>query len=162
DGTTRAEVYQISGWYKATAAIAAGVRIAVVFGGNEDFTLAAATGSHVVIANGAAPTGWQWVSDNVTVPDDASWTRLTIPDLADGVGGVTLYFDDFSARKISPGLNAVNVLANPSFDFAGRVTSNPSAHYRHVLESVVDVYPSIAQRIDLTALEAWHQECADT
>ena len=161
-GVTPPVKFVVSGWYKASAAIAAGIRIRVLFGATEDFAVGAATGSIYIIANGAATTTWQQFTSPVTVPPPPSgnpWMRVIAYHNPDGVGGVTVYFDDFSAKPNDQGTTAVEWMPNPSFDFAGRVTSNPASIYRDVLQGPANKLALPDSRVDLVTLQNWWTGC---
>jgi hypothetical protein len=163
--------FKISGWYKASAAIAAGIRIRVLFGNTQDFAVGAALGSLDIIANGAATTAWQQFSETITVPVESGttitcpWVRVVAYHNPDGVGGVTVYFDDFSVIPIDNSTMAagtiveVNWLPNPSFDFPGVVTSNPASCYRDVLQGSANKLAMPDSGVDLATLEAWWANC---
>jgi hypothetical protein len=162
-GVTPPVKFTVSGWYKASAAIASGIRIRVLFGATEDFAVGAGMGSIDIIANGAATTAWQQFTQQVTVPAPPSnnpWMRVIAYHNPDGVGGVTVYFDDFSAKPNDQGTTAVEWMPNPSFDFAGRITSNPASIYRDVLQGPANKIPLADTRLDLTTnLPNWWTNC---
>lgn len=156
-------VWTVSAWYKASAAISAGVRITAYFGLTADFNVGDAGVKSVdLISNGGATTAWQQVSATVTAPGGALlYLRMVAYHDPDGAGGVTLFFDDFSVKANfstgSVGPTQAEALPNPSFDFPGAITSNPASHYRDVLQGAANKLALADSRIDLPALQAWWQ-----
>ncbi|MGA9723296.1 MAG: hypothetical protein WBQ86_12640, partial [Candidatus Binatus sp.] len=154
----------VSGWYKASAATTAGIRIRVMFANVEDFleTDPTVTGSIDIIADGPATTAWQQFSQTVNVPtplNKNSWTRVIAYHNATDTTGATVYYDDFSVKPDDQGITATEWLVNPSFDFPGRITSNPSSIYRDILQGSANKKPVADSRLDLTMLETWWTEC---
>ena len=143
-----------------------------LFSQDEDFAIgdALALDTVVIVANGAATTTWQQVSATVQAPaapginagggKENYYMRIAVYHNPDGAGGVTVYWDDISVVRSNSAQQAVNLLPNPSFDFAGNMTSNPASHYRDVMEGSSNKQPVTDARLDLTALEAWHLDCA--
>ncbi len=90
----------VSGWYKASAAIGAGIRMRVLFGIAEDFAVGAALASVDIISNGAAATIWREASATITSPTTLAgegqnfFMRVAVYHDPDGVGGVTVEWDD--------------------------------------------------------------------
>ena len=156
-GSPPAVKFTISGWYKASAAISAGIRIRVMFYATEDFPVNAmpAPASIDIISNGAATTSYQQFTQQVTVPAGNSWMRVIAYHNPDAVGGVTVYFDDFSAKPVDQAATALEWMPNPSFDFAGRITSNPASIYRDVLQCPANKQALADVRIDLNTLQNW-------
>ena len=158
-----ARQFNVSGWYKASAAIGAGIRMRVLFGVAEDFPVGAATASVDIISNGAAATTWREASATVTAPTALAgqgenfFMRVAVYHDPDGVGGVTVEWDDISVTR--PVGAATQQLPNPSFDFPGQITSNPASHYRDVAQGAANKQPLIDSRLDLAALADWWSDC---
>lgn len=150
--------FRISGWYKASSAIGAGIRLRAYFGLTEDPLPGDSGVTHQdIIANGAATTSYQQATAIITAPSDAKWVRVVPYHNPDAVGGVTVYWDRMECVPIGPQISAnVNQLPNPSFDFPGRVTSNPASHFRYVCQNNALKLPD--SRIDLTTLQTWWQD----
>jgi hypothetical protein len=153
-GTPPATNYAVSGWYKGSAALTGGVRIRVFWGATEDFSVAGALSFVDVLSSGNATTSWQQAPSTVPAPSGALWMRVAVYHLAAGTN-ITLYFDDFSVIPSDQGVTAVQELPNPSFDFAGRITTNPASHYRDVLQSRANKLAVADSRLDLTGLQNW-------
>ena len=91
-----AQQFTVSGWYKASAPISAGIRMRVLFGVAEDFAVGAARASVDIISNGAAATTWREASATVTAPTALAgegenfFMRVAVYHDPDGVGGVPL------------------------------------------------------------------------
>ena len=150
--------FQISGWYKASQSIAAGIRLRAVFGVSEDpLTTDVGITSQDIIANGAATTAYQQAIATITAPPNAKWMRIVAYHNPDAVGGVTVWWDRMGIVPMGPQISAnVNQLPNPSFDFPGVVTSNPASHFRHVCVSNALKIP--IARLDLPTLQIWWQD----
>src|ERR1019366_6872956 len=172
NGLLNTITYTISGWYKASAAIAHGIRLRVMFSADEDFAVGDPNniaGSSVdVIANGAATTSWQQATATVTAPappptlarDASFFMRVICYHNPDGVGGVTVEWDDIVVMRANGSLQRANAQPNPSFDFPGVITSNPAAHMLDIMQGKANKFPLPAARIDMTGLEAWRVWCA--
>ncbi len=158
-----AQQFNVSGWYKASAPISVGIRMRVLFGVAEDFAVGAALAAVDIIANGAATTSWREASATVAAPTTLIGEgrnflmRVVVYHEPDGVGGVTVEWDDISVT-LSAGV-ATQQLPNPSFDFPGTITSNPAAHYRNVVQGPANKQPLADSRLDLAALADWWSDC---
>jgi predicted phage tail protein len=153
-GTPAPTKYTVSGWYRASSALSTCIRIRVFWGGSEDFASTAAISSVDVISAGNATTSYQQALATVTAPSGATWMRVAVYHLGAGTG-VTVFYDDLSVKPNEQGVTALEQLANPSFDFAGRITSNPASHFRDALQGRANKLAIGDLRLDLNGLKNW-------
>ena len=152
-GATPPTEFDVSGWYMASAALSECIRIRVLWGSTEDFAEVEAISYNDVPVNNAT-TSYQLATTTVTAPSGANWMRVAVYHLMAGTN-VTVYYDDFSVKPNEQLPTAQEELANPSFDYAGVITSNPASHYRDVLESRANKLAVTDSRLDLTGLQNW-------
>lgn len=174
DGSTKDKItteYTVSGWYKASQAIAHGIRLRVTFSTSEDFEAGDVNNISTVdvIANGGATTSWQQATATVTAPappsglaaDSSFFMRVIAYHNPDGVGGVTVSWDDIAVVRANGHLAHANSVPNGSFDFLGAITSNPASHLLDVLQGKANKFPLDTARIDMSGIEDWHDWCRD-
>lgn len=170
-GITTAPIqFLVSGWYNASVPITKGIRLRVYWGGQEDFAVSQALSFTDVIADGSGGTGWQQASATVTAPDfrtsslsgnNVGYARVVVYHNPDAIGGVIVSWDDISMTRANGTGQKVQLIPNPSFDYLGRITSNPASHYRDVLQGRANKLSYLVpdSKVDLLALQAWHDDC---
>jgi hypothetical protein len=160
--------FLVGGWYKASQAISHGIRLRVLFSYHENFAVGDIFKSIDVIADGAATTSWQHASATITCPTPPAaaipvggsfFVRVVCYHNPDSTGGVTVHWDDISVTHANGEARGVQYVSNPSFDFPGRITSNPASHYLDVLQGPANKQPLPAGRIDMSGIQAWHLWC---
>lgn len=180
-GIIPAVQFYIWGYYKASAAITQGVKVRVMFGVTEDFAIGEQLAEVDIIANGGASTSWTEFGSStapITVPGTGTATyppifgsgtqnifmRVLLSHWVDGVGGVTLEFDDLQVLRAETNAAWLNILPNPSFDSAGQPTSNPASCFKDAFtgraNKLAIATPLTDANVDLTTLEEWHADCA--